>query len=97
MPIKLEVLFAALPDVIGTEADLDAVLTRIGKVPARDRAKLSAIRTAIVEGRLVVRDAEGRIVKAAALPDWKAAEARALPERNQLAPFNVSAPVITGG
>ena len=68
--INIEKLYAALPDVIGTEADLDAVLRRIGKVPDWDGAKLSLLRHSVTDGRLVVRNAEGVIVKAAELPKW---------------------------
>jgi hypothetical protein len=65
MPImNLDALHAALPDSVADEAELNRVLRRIGKVPEWDGAMLEAYRTAVYENRLVLRAADGRLVKA---------------------------------
>jgi hypothetical protein len=65
MPIlNLDALHAALPDSVADEAELDSVLRRIGKIRDYDGAELSRYRTAVYENRLVLRAADGRIVKA---------------------------------
>ena len=51
-----------------SDGELDAVLTRLGKVPACDRAALDAIRVGVTHNRLVVRNAAEKIVKASELP-----------------------------
>jgi len=72
--IHLDLLWAELPEVIGDEAALDAVLRRIGRVKDWDHAKLSALRHSVTENRLVVRDDRGRIVRAAELPKFPSEE-----------------------
>ena len=65
MPImNLDALHAALPDSVADEAELNRVLRRIGKVPEWDGAMLEAYRTTVYENRLVLRAADGRLVKA---------------------------------
>jgi hypothetical protein len=89
--INIEALFAALPDVIGSEADLDVVLRRIGRVKDWDGAKLSGLRHSVTELRLVVRNADGVIVKAAELPRFPTeAERMAALAEQQLRDLNES-------
>src|ERR1017187_521893 len=65
MPIlNLDDLHAALPDTMADEAELDSVLRRLGKIRDYDGAELSRYRTAVYENRLVLRAADGRLVKA---------------------------------
>lgn len=54
----------ALPEVIGTDAQLDALLRRLGHVPDWDGARLSLLRHTVWTQRLVARDDSGRIVRA---------------------------------
>lgn len=83
MPITIDAVFARLPDRIGTEDDLDAVLRRIGGVPAWDRAKLAVLRHAVLGQKLVVRDDSGTIIKAQA-PRQQPTEADALVARQEM-------------
>jgi hypothetical protein len=61
--VTLESLYAGLPDAIGDDAALDAVLRRIGRVADYDGAKLSALRTIVFHNRLVVQAPDGHLVK----------------------------------
>lgn len=60
---SLEALHAGLPDVIGDDAALDAILRRVGRVEDYDNAKLGALRTVVFHNKLVVQAPDGQLVK----------------------------------
>ena len=62
--MNLDAIHAALPSTMADEAELDRELRRVGKIAEWDRAMLEAYRTTVLHNRLVVRTADGRIVKA---------------------------------
>lgn len=63
MAVDIEQIHAALPEVIGDESDLDAILRRVCRVPDWDGAKVSALRTVAFHNRLVVQAPGGQLVK----------------------------------
>ena len=63
MAVSIEAIYAALPDVVGDEAALDAILRRIGRVPDHDNGKLDAMRAVAFHNRLVIQAPDGQFVK----------------------------------
>jgi hypothetical protein len=74
--MKLEAVFAALPNGPLSETEFDDALRRIFKIAEWDGAMLEAYRTTAFHNRLIVEDADGLLVKAAELPRWPTQEER---------------------
>jgi len=63
MAVNIEQIHAALPAVIGDEADLDAILRRVGRVPDYDNGKLDGLRAVAFHNKLVIQAPDGQLVK----------------------------------
>ena len=74
--MSIEAVFAALPNGPLNETEFDDALRKIFKIAEWDNAKLQMYRTTAFHNRLIVEDADGRLVKAAALPHWPTEEER---------------------
>jgi hypothetical protein len=74
--MSIEAVFAALPDGPLSEKEFDNALRRIFNVREGDFAKLDTYRTTAFHNRLMVKDEDGLLVKAAELPHWPSEEER---------------------
>src|ERR1019366_6378478 len=74
--MRIEDVWAALPDGPLNEKEFDDALRRIFKIAEWDGAKLDGYRTTAFHNRLIVKDADGLLVKATELPRWPTPEER---------------------
>ena len=74
--MRIEAVFAALPDGPLSEKEFDDALRRTFKIAEWDGAMLEAYRTTAFHNHLIVEDADGLLVKAAELPRWPTQEER---------------------
>src|ERR1019366_9646737 len=74
--MRIEDVWAALPDGPLNEKEFDDALRRIFKIAEWDGAKLEAYRTTAFHNRLIVKDADGLLVKATELPRWPTEDER---------------------
>ena len=74
--MRIEPVWAALPDGPLNEKEFDDALRRIFKIAEWDGAKLDGYRTTAFHNRLIVKDADGLLVKATELPRWPTEDER---------------------